>query len=241
VQGEGAAVEIARGIELANRLEPPLDVLVVGRGGGSLEDLWSFNEEIVVRAIAASKIPTISAVGHEIDVTLADLAADVRALTPSEAAELVIPSADELSSRLAAFQRRILSMLRAQAGAARRHLEQLARARALRDPRSLIHDRGRRLDELESHLERAARRRVKLARDRIAAVACRTEALSPLAVLARGYSVTADAEADVVLISAGQAYVGQQIRTRLSAGSLLSRVEHVESALQPLSKPRDNG
>src|SRR3954462_7886448 len=100
VQGDGAAVEIARGIELANRLQPPLDCLVVGRGGGSLEDLWSFNEEIVVRAIHASQIPVVSAVGHEIDVTLADLVADIRALTPSEAAERVIPSAAELTARL---------------------------------------------------------------------------------------------------------------------------------------------
>ena len=99
VQGEGAAEEIAAAIGMLNRLARPIDCLVVTRGGGSLEDLWAFNEEIVVRAIAASRIPVISAVGHEIDVTLSDLAADVRALTPSEAAELVAPAAEELFGR----------------------------------------------------------------------------------------------------------------------------------------------
>src|SRR5688572_3892156 len=107
VQGEGAAAEIARAIAEANRLRPPLDVLVVGRGGGSPEDLWCFNDEQVVRAIFASQVPVVSAVGHEIDVTLSDLVADVRALTPSEAAERVIPSADELLLRLAQFQKRL--------------------------------------------------------------------------------------------------------------------------------------
>ena len=96
VQGEGAADEIAAGIELVNRLANPIDVLVVARGGGSLEDLWSFNEEVVVRAIYASRIPVVSAVGHEIDVTLSDLVADVRALTPSEAAERIVPAVDEV-------------------------------------------------------------------------------------------------------------------------------------------------
>src|SRR5438874_4088156 len=155
VQGEGACEEIVRGIRLANQLRPPLDVLVVGRGGGSLEDLWCFNEEAVVRAIHASSIPVVSAVGHEIDVTLADLVADVRALTPSEAAERVIPSADELTSRLAVFRRRIVSMLRSRATAARRHVDQLARSRLLRNPRLLIYDRARRLDELDAHAKRA--------------------------------------------------------------------------------------
>ena len=100
VQGEGASQEIAAAVETVNRLLQPIDVLVVTRGGGSLEDLWAFNEEPTVRAIAASQIPVVSAVGHEIDVTLSDLAADVRALTPSEAAERVVPSGEEIESVL---------------------------------------------------------------------------------------------------------------------------------------------
>ncbi len=115
VQGEGAAEEIAAAIATLNQLARPIDCLVVTRGGGSLEDLWAFNEEIVVRAIAASRIPVISAVGHEIDVTLSDLAADLRALTPSEAAELVAPAAEELSAGLGQIQKRLTAALRSRA------------------------------------------------------------------------------------------------------------------------------
>jgi exodeoxyribonuclease VII large subunit len=218
VQGDGAAVEIAKGIELANRVRPELDVLVVGRGGGSLEDLWSFNEEIVVRAIFASKVPVVSAVGHEIDVTLSDLAADVRALTPTEAAELVIPSAEELRTRLATFQRRIVSMLRSRSAAARRHVEQLGRSRVLRNPKSLVFDRARRLDEIDGQVERAIRRRLNSARERLSAIASRAEALSPLAVLARGYSVTTREADGKLILGADELVAGDRVLTRLSRG-----------------------
>jgi len=224
VQGDGSAADIVRGIQLANRIAPPLDVLVVGRGGGSVEDLWSFNDEAVVRAIFASNVPVVSAVGHEIDVTLADLAADVRALTPSEAAERVIPSADELKQRLSALQRRMAAMLRGRAISARRHVEQLTRSRVLRNPQSLIFDLAHRLDELDEQALRSIRRQLDRSRDRIAATACRLENLSPLAVLARGYSVTTDA-AGQILKSAADVETGQLIHTRLAAGSLVSRVE----------------
>src|SRR6478672_1810609 len=152
VQGEGAASEIVRGIQLANRVQPALDVLVVGRGGGSPEDLWCFNDEAVVRAIFASAIPVVSAVGHEVDVTLADLVADVRALTPSEAAERIIPSAEELTRRLAMLQDRMVSLLRSRADAARSHVNQLARARVLRNPKSLIYDLAHQLDDLDHQM-----------------------------------------------------------------------------------------
>jgi len=224
VQGEGAAAEIARGIELANRLQPPLDVLVVGRGGGSVEDLWSFNEEVVVRAIYHSRVPVVSAVGHEIDVTLADLVADVRALTPSEAAEQVIPSAEELSARLAVLQRRIVSMLRSRATAARHRVEQLARSRVLRNPRALIYDLSQRLDELSQQSLRAVCRRMSKARDQLGAVACRVEALSPLAVLGRGYSVTTREDDDRLIQNPTQVKAGDSIITRLADGQLRSIV-----------------
>ena len=123
VQGTGAAAEIAAAIELANRLTRPIDVLVVARGGGSLEDLWCFNEEVVLRAIHASRIPVISAVGHEIDVTLSDLVADVRALTPSEAAERVMPSTAELLEGLARQRERMAAALQLRVLSARQRLD----------------------------------------------------------------------------------------------------------------------
>jgi exodeoxyribonuclease VII large subunit len=223
-RGEGAAREIARGIELANRLSPSLDVLVVGRGGGSLEDLWSFNEEIVVRAIHASRVPVVSAVGHEIDVTLADLVADVRALTPSEAAERVIPSADEWTERLHAHRRRMVAMLRSRASHARQRLDQVAKSRVFRNPKSLIYDLAHRLDELDFAAARALGRQVNTSRDRLAAIACRIEALSPLAVLARGYSVTTNATTGEVLTSADDVRLGELLQTRLAQGTVTSRV-----------------
>jgi exodeoxyribonuclease VII large subunit len=228
VQGEGAAKEIVRGIELANRVRPALDVLVVGRGGGSPEDLWCFNEEAVVRAIYASRIPVVSAVGHEIDVTLADLVADVRALTPSEAAERVIPSAENLKSQLAAQQRRLAAMLLAKAVAARRHLEQLAATRVLRNPRVLIDDLSYRLDELDLRAARAVGRRVRGLREQVNGMASRVEALSPLAVLGRGYSVTTHEATGRVLSAADESLVGNRVRTRLASGAFVSRVEAIE-------------
>jgi exodeoxyribonuclease VII large subunit len=228
VQGDGAAEEIARGIRLANRLQPPLDVLVVGRGGGSIEDLWSFNEEVVVRAIVASRVPVVSAVGHEIDVTLADLAADVLALTPSEAAERVIPSAQELSARLAALQRRMTAMLRSQAAAGRRHVEQLARSRILRNPKALVYDLAQRLDDLDGQALKAIKRRFSAAGDRLASIACRAEALSPVKTLARGFSVTTLSDGSVVR-TADQVTAGDVLRTRVQQGtieSIVSATEH---------------
>jgi exodeoxyribonuclease VII large subunit len=225
VQGDGAASEIVRGIQLANRIRPELDVLVVGRGGGSPEDLWCFNDESVVRAIFASAVPVVSAVGHEIDVTLSDLVADVRALTPSEAAERVIPSADDLKHRLTIHRRRLSAVLKAQAAAARRHLNQLAASRVLRNPRTIIDDLIYRIDELDVIASRAIGRRIQLMRERLAAIACRADALSPVAVLGRGYSVTSDAETGKIITAAAGTAVGCRIHTRLASGSLVSRVE----------------
>src|SRR3954454_23231805 len=183
VQGEGAAQEIVAGIRLANRVLPRPDVLIVGRGGGSLEDLWSFNEEPVVRAIAASKIPTVSAVGHEIDVTLADLAADVRALTPSEAAERIVPASDEISARIRAYPQRLRHAAHRRVMLLRARFDGLATQRPFRRPFDLIHDRSRRLDELSMHGNSAVHRMLREYEGQLATMAGKIDSLSPLAVL----------------------------------------------------------
>jgi len=225
VQGEGAAEEIAAAVETAARLVRPVDCIVVTRGGGSLEDLWAFNEEVVVRAIADCPIPTISAVGHEIDVTLCDLAADVRALTPSEAAELVAPASDELVGRLQQYQRRLLAALRSRAAGARSRLDALAASRVFRRPYQLVSDRYSRMDELEARCARAIGAHLKHARHRTDAVASQLESLSPLAVLGRGYSLTRRTADGSVARNAAELTPGEQITTRLARGEVVSRVE----------------
>ena len=228
VQGEGAAEEIAAGIELVNRLIPPVDCLVVTRGGGSLEDLWAFNEEVVVRTIFASRVPVISAVGHEIDVTLSDLVADVRALTPSEAAEFVAPAADELAATLRQHQRRLLTALRTRTSAARAQLDALARHHVFRRPHDRVHELARRLDEVESRLARAVRGRLRLARQQADATASQLQSLSPLAVLGRGYSLTKRTADGQVIRDAAELAPGDQITTRFAAGKATSRVEEID-------------
>jgi exodeoxyribonuclease VII large subunit len=225
VQGEGAAEEIAAAIATANRLPLAIDCLVVARGGGSLEDLWAFNEEVVVRAIFASRIPVISAIGHEIDVTLSDLVADVRALTPSEAAELVAPAADELLARLRQLENRAAAAMRFRLASGRARLETIARHRVFRRPRQQIEDLSRRLDELEAAAARAMRSRLERAGRQLDAAGAQLESLSPLAVLGRGYSLTQRTADGRWIRDAAELAVGQQITTRFARGEAASRVE----------------
>jgi len=228
VQGEGAAEEIAAAIALVNRLAAPLDCLVVTRGGGSLEDLWAFNEEVVVRAIAASRAPVVSGVGHEIDVTLADLAADVRALTPSEAAERVVPAAEEIAGTVQQHGQRLAAALRLQSEAARQRLSALGAHRVFRRPLALVHDLARRGDELEARVQRAAWQRVRREKDRIESAGARLESLSPLAVLGRGYSLTRRVADGHVVRDGRQLGPGDRISTLFARGQALSRVEQTE-------------
>ena len=228
VQGDGAAEEIAAAIQIANQLALPIDCLVVTRGGGSLEDLWAFNEEAVVRAIFASRIPVISAIGHEIDVTLSDLVADVRALTPSEAAELVAPAAEELVARLRQIDKRLASAMRTRLAASRSRLDALARHPAFRRPFQRVFDQARRLDELELRARRAAWRLVRRARERIQAIAARLESLSPLAVLGRGYSLTQRIDDGRIVRDATELRPGDQITTRYARGRTINRVEQID-------------
>jgi exodeoxyribonuclease VII large subunit len=231
VQGEGAAAEIAAAIQIVNALPPQSepDCLVVTRGGGSMEDLWAFNEEPVVRAIAASRIPVVSAIGHEIDVTLSDLAADVRALTPSEAAELVAPAAEELAVQLRQIERRLASGLRGHAESSRARLDAIARHTLFRRPYQQIFERSQRLDDLDTRAIRAIRKRLQWARQKIDAAVGRLESLSPLAVLSRGYSLTQNPTDGHIIRAASELSVGDRIATRFARGRTISRIEQIDS------------
>jgi exodeoxyribonuclease VII large subunit len=242
VQGEGAAAEIAAGIEAVNRLAPsiaslPIDCLIVGRGGGSLEDLWAFNEEAVVRAIHASRIPVISAVGHEIDVTLADLAADRRALTPSEAAELVAPDADEIAAALRGYRKRLALALQGRAAMLRARLDAIAARRVFRRPRDRVEELVQRLDELSARHDRAMRRMLHNARRTAAAAEGRLESLGPLGVLKRGYSLTTRAANGQIIRDASTLAVGDALVTRFAAGQAVSRVEEIPPVAQSAPRP----
>lgn len=229
VQGEGAAAEIAAALRSVH-LIPNVDVVICGRGGGSLEDLWAFNEEVVARAIAACQLPVISAVGHEIDVTIADLVADVRALTPSEAGERVVPHQDEVRQALDGLKQRLASGLRDRAATARLKLDNLATRRVLARPFQRVHDEFTRLDELESRLLRAARQRAVTARQKLDLAAASLDALSPLKVLGRGYSITRKTSSREIIHSAEQLAIGDQITTMLGHGEIVSRIEAAPAA-----------
>jgi exodeoxyribonuclease VII large subunit len=228
VQGSDAAAEIAAAIQQVNLLRESVDVIVVGRGGGSLEDLWAFNEESLVRAIYASKIPVISAVGHEIDVTLADLVADVRALTPSEAAELVVPDEGEVISLLHNHSQRLAAGLRGRALAARLRLDALANRRVFRRPLDAVHDEGRRLDEWNSRATRATGSLIRTAKNRLAGITERLEALSPLAVLGRGYTLTQRLSDGKWITASSELEPDERVLTQFASGQSISRVEKIE-------------
>jgi exodeoxyribonuclease VII large subunit len=206
VQGVGADREVVAALQLANQVAQA-DVIIVARGGGSIEDLWTFNEEAVVRAIVASRLPVVSAVGHEIDVTLADLAADKRALTPSEAGEFCVPDAREVALHID----RLADRLR------------VAGLGQLRDARD-------RLDQLSQRARQALENDLVARRHRAARLAASLEALSPLGVLARGYSLTLMANGKTLVRSSQNVKAGELIHTRLADGLITSRVESTSTS-----------
>src|ERR1044071_1972772 len=283
VQGEGAGLEIAQAIRLMNeyheralmdgRTDETVDVIIVGRGGGSAEDLWAFNEEGVARAIRASRIPVISAIGHETDVTISDFAADLRAPTPSAAAELVAAREDEIGAYVQALTRDLLRATRSSFVDARLRMQEAAMSPAFDEVRERLHDAQTTVDDaahkLETLMMRAAQRarrrtdavscrlsparlggrvaaararfiilcasrdaavasRFEVARARLARASASLDALSPLAVLKRGYALADDGRGRL-LRDARSVQVGDTLRLRLAEGLLRCRVEEVEN------------
>jgi exodeoxyribonuclease VII large subunit len=235
VQGAGAADELAAALSDAARLAPAVDVIALVRGGGSLEDLWSFNEEVLVRAIFASPIPVVSGVGHEIDVTLADLVADLRALTPTDAAVRVSPDGPQVAATLDMLGGRLQTGLLRRIDMARDRISQVARSRIFADPERLVRDRVATLEQQTARLHRLAAAAVDRGRERLAAAAARLEAGSPLKLLARGWSVTwTDSErtassTPVALKSVAGVGAGTTLVTQLSDGKIWSRVERTSN------------
>lgn len=218
VQGTQAPAELAGALRYANahRLA---DVIIIGRGGGSMEDLWAFNDERLARAIYDSEIPVISAVGHEPDVTISDFVADLRAATPSNAAELAVPDWREMSQQLDQFSARLRSAIIARLEEERGQLHRLSGSRVMTDPMTPIRDKRLLLDWQRERLISQMQALTQTWRSRLAGLAAGLDAMSPLKVLARGYSLAAD-EDDHLLKSVDQVQPGQKLRLRLSDGSV---------------------
>ncbi|MBS5650015.1 MAG: exodeoxyribonuclease VII large subunit [Clostridiales bacterium] len=218
VQGVEAAPEIVGAIRYANRWRVA-DLIITGRGGGSMEDLWAFNDERVARAIYESELPVISAVGHEPDVTISDFVADVRASTPSNAAEIAVPDAVELAAQLSGARAHMLQVLRQSLQLLRQTLQTFSESRILRNPAAAVQDKRMELDLLHRKLTGLAQADLARRRQQFAALAASLDALSPLKVLGRGYSVAKDTTGQL-LRSIEQTEVGQAITVTLGDGSL---------------------
>ena len=225
VQGEGAAEEIAAAIHQVNNRDD-IDLIITGRGGGSREDLWAFNEEPVAWAIALSNIPVISAVGHEPDVTISDYVADLRASTPSNAAELAVPDQQQERQRLEGLALRLRQAMEVQLDRDRKELRRLEQSRVLRNPVAVVDDQRMRLDGVQRRLAMALERTLRRGRVELAGLAGRVDAMSPLKVLSRGYAI-AKAEGRAVT-TVEQVQPGQAMDVLVADGVYHCRVEEKE-------------
>ncbi len=225
VQGKEAPSEIVAALEDLQQL-PEIDVVIVGRGGGSKEDLWAFNDERVARAIASCRVPVVSAVGHEIDLTIADLAADVRAPTPTAAATLVVPDFGEVRYRIEQQRRLLVTAFTRVVQLSRQRLHQLAHR--LRDPRHAVENLRLRLDELGERAQLAIGRKVEQGRQRLRALADRLTALSPLAVLDRGYAIVKHQPSGQIIRDARGLTVGDFVEMQFARGRAGALVQETE-------------
>lgn len=229
VQGSGASIEIARALALLNgldRADRP-DVIALIRGGGSLEDLWAFNEEPAVRAVAASEIPVVTGIGHEIDTSLCDLAADIHALTPSDAAARLIPDDREFLANLNALRSRLDRIARLRMDHLQDSLDRVKNSKLFTNPDEvLIGSRAVAVQNEEQQLNKVMKHYLEKRKEKIASLAARLDALSPLAVLGRGYSLTRTPEG-IVVRAASEVAPGQTVITKLGQGAIECRVDKV--------------
>ena len=226
VQGEEAPEQIVRGIELLDRSDR-VDVIVIGRGGGSIEELWAFNDERVVRAVAAAVTPLVSAVGHQTDFTLSDFAADLRAATPSQAAELVVPDRSELLRRLSSARRRLNQALRHRLIERRLRLERCLQSSLFRRPQELLRDRSQLLDQLSERLTHALKTALDERQQRLRIANEKLNLLNPWGVLQRGYSVVRRPDG-AVISSAEAVETGESLDVWLHRGKLAVTVTRAE-------------
>lgn len=226
VQGKEAPAEIAHAIEFMNR-NKMADVLIVGRGGGSIEELWAFNEEQTVRAVAASEIPVVSAVGHETDFTLTDFAADKRAATPSQAAEIVVADANAYLNSVAELEKRLKNTVLKRLALSETTLKRLQNSWALSNPQRMLEGRMQRFDFASVRLEQVFNAALTQKQHSCGVLAAKLDALSPLTVLARGYSVTENTDGKIIRSIADVRW-GDEIVTQVGDGNVISVVQHTE-------------
>lgn len=226
VQGKEAPAEIAHAIEFMNR-NKMADVLIVGRGGGSIEELWAFNEEQTVRAVAASEIPVVSAVGHETDFTLTDFAADKRAATPSQAAEIVVADANAYLNSVAELEKRLKNTVLKRLALSETTLEHLQNSWELSNPQRMLEGRMQRFDFASVRLEQVFNAALTQKQHSCGVLAAKLDALSPLTVLARGYSVTENTDGKIIRSIADIRW-GDEIVTQVGDGNVISVVQHTE-------------
>lgn len=230
VQGDGAATSLCDALARAND-QTGADLIIIGRGGGSIEDLWSFNAEALARAIAASRLPVITAVGHETDITLADLVGDVRAATPTAAAELVLARRCETLLRMELASQRARELLSARLETARLLLAGMSARTPLARPAGMVEHRRQRLDDLMLRLERAAELCRTRWRHRLALAAGKLEAVSPLSTLARGYSLVTRLPEGTLITHTGEVGEGDRLRIQVTDGE-------IEAAVMPVRPSR---
>ena len=223
VQGEYAAAQIARAIRVMNS-RTDIDVLIVGRGGGSLEDLWAFNEEIVARAIFASDIPIVSAVGHETDFTISDMVADHRSPTPSAAVEHVVPDQQELLAQLTGLKDRLSGLILRRLETQHAELDALELGLSPSKRKDTIYQLSQSIDGLEQAYQKAINDRLNVETNQLQSLAARLNGLSPLATLKRGYSICRTSSGDVVT-SNDQINIGDRLDVKLSQGNLVCTVD----------------